>query len=173
MGIRVVPKETVHARVDKYLQPDEVQVFTVRRHPVVLAWTVLPLVTVAGLFWLNAAHWTHGDARALRILGVLLALCLFLFGLSVIVWLRDLVVVTPERLLIFSGWSRHVTSLPITAAADMTFTRTLAGRFIGYGAFRLRRLGTWRRVRRIGFLPYPEVLYLELSGLIFRDPRQY
>lgn len=176
MGLRLVRNTTVPARVSRYLEPDERMSITVRRHPVSLSLTALPLAAVATLFCLHVTHVIHGTSRALAILGVLLALCCLLFSLHVIVWLRDYVVVTMQRLLIVRGWRRrYVTVIPIAEVGEMTFIRPVLGRLAGYGTFRLRRPGSRRRLRRViklSFLPYPEQLYLEAAGIVFRDPGQ-
>jgi hypothetical protein len=62
-----------------------------------------------------------------------------------------------------------VTEIPLSEATGLSFIRTMPGRLLGYGTFRVKQPGSRWRVRKIRFLPYPEQLYLELSGLIFRD----
>ena len=60
--------------------------------------------------------------------------------------------------------------MPLSEATGLSFIRTIPGRLLGYGTFRVKRPGSLWRVLKIRFLPYPEQLYLEVCGLIFRDP---
>jgi hypothetical protein len=50
----------------------------------------------------------------------------------------------------------------------MKFRRSTMGRVLGYGQFIIEADRT-QPVWKINFMPYPEQLYLEISGLIFRD----
>jgi hypothetical protein len=63
-----------------------------------------------------------------------------------------------------------MTEIPLSEATGLTFIRTFPGRLLGYGTFPVKRASSrWRR-RKIRFLPYPEQLYIEVCGLIFRAP---
>jgi hypothetical protein len=173
MVIRVVPNETVPAAVYRFLSRDEMQtaVISVRRHPMVVALCALPLLADLADCTLRATGLVHGSARALHILVILIAPCACLLLLSIAAWLSYYFVVTEERMFIISWWRyRRPLEIPLSAAADMSFTRTVLGRLLGYGSFRVRRPESWRRVRTIYFLPYPEQLYLEVCGLIFHAP---
>jgi hypothetical protein len=169
MGIRVVP-QAGPKEVCRHLEPTEPEVITVRKHPVRLMLGFLPLVLVLIDYVLRATGAVHGNAQARRILIILIAPCFLLAVVSVAAWLRGWVVITSQRLLIF-GWWRigHVTQMPITAADQLAFIRTLPGRLFGYGTFRLKRPGSRWRVIKVRFLPYPEQLYLETIGLVFRE----
>jgi len=43
------------------------------------------------------------------------------------------------------------------------------GRILGYGEFIVESAGQDQALSHIKFLPYPEQLYLEVCGLIFKD----
>ena len=43
------------------------------------------------------------------------------------------------------------------------------GRILGYGEFILESAGQDQALNKIDHLPYPEQLYLEVCGLIFKD----
>lgn len=171
MGIRVVPNETVPRGVARNLGPDERQVITLRKHMVEPALQILPLAAVGTDYALRVTGTVHGTAQATRILVLLLAPCLLLALHGVAAWLLVYVVVTPKRICI-TGWWRifHVTEIPLSAATEVSFVRTFPGRLLGYGEFRVKRPGSRWRTLKLRFLPYPEQLYLELCGLIFRDP---
>jgi hypothetical protein len=162
--------EMVPAIVARYLQPDERQVISVRRHPVRLAPVILPLALVLTDYGLHASGAVHGTAQATRILGVLAVTCGLAAGYSIMAWLTGYFVITANRMLIYGWWPiRHLTQIPIGAAGELTFIRTPVGRVLGYGTFRLRRPGSRWRAINIRFIPYPEQLFLETSSLIFRD----
>jgi len=50
------------------------------------------------------------------------------------------------------------------------FDTELAGRLLGYGSLAARSGGGRRLFPRVRHLPYPEQLYIEVCGLIFKDP---
>jgi hypothetical protein len=171
MGIRVVPNETIPAAVARHLKPDERRVITVRRHPMLPMLCALPLLAVVADYALHATGAVHGHARSLHILAILIVPCACLLLCSGMAWLGTYFVVTSERLLICGWWRyRRFREIPLSAAVEMSFVRTGAGRLFGYGFFRMRRPGSRWRMLKINFLPYPEQLYLETIGLIFRDP---
>src|SRR6266581_66629 len=52
---------------------------------------------------------------------------------------------------------------------DMSFQRSFAGRLLGYGEFIVESAGQDQALRTIDHIPYPEQLYLEVCGRIFKD----
>jgi hypothetical protein len=54
----------------------------------------------------------------------------------------------------------------------MSFQRTTIGRILGYGEFIVESAGQDQALRNVRFIPYPEQLYLEVCGLIFKDEEQ-
>jgi hypothetical protein len=171
MGIRVVPEPAVPNEVARHLEPDERRVITVRRHPVLPTLGFLPLLLVLADYLLRAAGQVHGSAHAKFILLILLAPTGILAAYSIVAWLVSYVVVTQRRILVLGGWRvTHLTEIPLSEATALSFIRTVPGRLLGYGTFRVKRPDSRWGVRRIRFLPYPEQLYIEVCGLIFRDP---
>ena len=63
-----------------------------------------------------------------------------------------------------------VNMMPLTKVTDMSFERSAIGRLLGYGEFVVESAGQDQALRHIHHLPYPEQLYLEVCGLIFKDP---
>ena len=59
--------------------------------------------------------------------------------------------------------------LPLAKVTDMSFRRTTIGRLLGYGEFIVESAGQDQALRNVKFIPYPEQLYLEVCGLIFKD----
>jgi len=170
MGIRVVPQQGPPKVVSRYLEPDEIQVITVRRHPAFVILGFLPLVLVLIDYALRATGAVHGNAQARQILVILIAPCCLLAVATIAAWFWAYVVITSQRVLITGWWPIGlVVKMPITAADELTFIRTFPGLILGYGTFRLRRPGSRWRVIKLRFLPYPEQLYLETMGLVFRE----
>ena len=172
MGIRVVPSElAVPKEAARRLDPDERLVVSVRRHVVLPTLGILPLLLVLADYTLHAAGAVHGSARATFVLAVLIAPSGIFAVYCVVAWLAGYVVITARRILVLGWWRvTRVTDIQLSEATELSFIRTFPGRLFGYGAFRVKRPGSRWRVLKIRFLPYPEQVYIELCGLIFRAP---
>ena len=106
---------------------------------------------------------------ALVIWAVFLGILAWL-SVQVYAWLEDYFVVTSQRLLLTTGIiTRTVNMMPLTKVTDMSFKRSAWGRVLGYGEFVVESAGQDQALRHIRHLPYPEQLYLEVCGLIFKD----
>ena len=170
MGIRVVPNETVPASIYRVLLPHERRVITVRFHPAVLIKPValaLAGLAVAGLLS-TIARLDNTDVLVVIWLAWLVLLIRLLY--KIYVWLEDYFVVTSQRLLLATGVVRKsVKMMPLSKVTDMSFNRSAMGRLLGYGTFVVESAGQDQALRTIDHLPYPEQLYLEVCGLIFKD----
>jgi uncharacterized membrane protein YdbT with pleckstrin-like domain len=170
MGIRVVPNETVPASIYRVLLPHERRVITVRFHPAVLIKPValaLAGLAVAGLLS-TIARLDNTDILVVIWLAWLVLLIRLLY--KIYVWLEDYFVVTSQRLLLATGVVRKsVKMMPLSKVTDMSFNRSAMGRLLGYGTFVVESAGQDQALRTIDHLPYPEQLYLEVCGLIFKD----
>jgi hypothetical protein len=62
--------------------------------------------------------------------------------------------------------------MPLSKVTDMSFQRSSLGRILGYGEFILESAGQDQALRVVDHLPYPEQLYLEVCGLIFKDKEE-
>ena len=62
--------------------------------------------------------------------------------------------------------------MPLAKVTDMSFQRSAMGRILGYGKFILESAGQDQALTRVDHLPYPEQLYLEVCGLIFKDKEE-
>jgi uncharacterized membrane protein YdbT with pleckstrin-like domain len=90
--------------------------------------------------------------------------------IKVIEWAETYFVVTSQRFILATGLvTRQVKMMPLAKVTDMTFERSATGRILGYGEFILESAGQNQALERIKHLPYPEQLYLEVCGLIFKD----
>jgi membrane protein YdbS with pleckstrin-like domain len=168
--MRLVPStDTVPSSVNRYLLPHERQVITVRQHPAVL---IRPIAEVLGGLAVAGflSDWAaHGNNTAILIIWLLwLALVLRLVG-KVYEWSVNYFVVTSQRMLLATGIvTRKVNMMPLGKVTDMSFRRSTLGRILGYGEFILESAGQDQALRIVDHLPYPEQLYLEVCGLIFK-----
>jgi uncharacterized membrane protein YdbT with pleckstrin-like domain len=169
--MRLVPNtDTVPASVNKYLLPHERQVITVHQHPAILIrpiFEVLIGLAIAG--WLTVAI-AKNNGVAVLVIWILFGVVFLRLVIKVIEWGETYFVVTSQRFILATGLvTRQVKMMPLAKVTDMTFERSATGRILGYGEFILESAGQNQALERIKHLPYPEQLYLEVCGLIFKD----
>jgi membrane protein YdbS with pleckstrin-like domain len=172
--MRLVPNnDTVPASINRYLLPHERQVITVHQHPAVLIgpiFQVLLGLAIAG--WLSDAV-AKGNGTVILVIWLLWALVLLRLLSKVFEWYENYFVVTSQRMLLAQGVvTRKVNMMPLTKVTDMSFERTTLGRILGYGRFNLESAGQDQALKIVDYLPYPEQLYLEVCGLIFKDKEE-
>lgn len=170
MGIRMAPNfDRVPHTVERHLLPHERQVLTVRFHPAVLIKPVAITLAALAVALLVTMELPVSVVVGLVIWVVFLAVLAWL-SVQVYQWLEDYFVVTSQRLLLTTGIvTRTVNMMPLTKVTDMSFKRSAWGRVLGYGEFVVESAGQDQALRHIKHLPYPEQLYLEVCGLIFKD----
>jgi len=172
--MRLVPNtDTVPASVNRYLLPHERQVITVHQHPAILIrpiFEVLIGLAIAG--WLSNSV-ANGNDTAILVIWVLRGLVVLRLVIKVWEWVETYFVVTSQRFLLASGIvTRKVNMMPLAKVTDMSFQRSAMGRLLGYGEFILESAGQDQALTNVGYLPYPEQLYLEVCGLIFKDKEE-
>ena len=171
--MRLAPNtDTVPATVNRYLLPHERQVISVHQHPAVL---ILPIFEV--LVGLAIAGWlstlTHGNGVALAVIWILWAVVLLRLLWKVLDWSLNYFVITSQRLLLAQGFLlRKVNMMPLAKVTDMSFQRSAMGQLLGYGEFIVESAGQDQALRNVDHLPYPEQLYLEVCGLIFKEKEE-
>ena len=169
--MRLVPNsDTVPASVNRYLLPHERQVITVHQHPAILIkpifWVLVGLA-VAG--WLSTSVASGNGVVLLLIWGLWGILVVYLL-VKVFEWSVTYFVVTSQRFVLATGIvTRKVNMMPLAKVTDMTFQRSPMGRILGFGEFILESAGQDQALSNVDYLPYPEQLYLEVCGLIFKD----
>ena len=170
MGIRMAPNfDRVPHTVERHLLPHERQVLTVRFHPAVLIKPVAVTLAALAVALLVTMELPVSTVVALVIWVAFLGILAWL-SVQVYAWLEDYFVVTSQRLLLTTGIvTRTVNMMPLTKVTDMSFKRSAWGRVLGYGEFVVESAGQDQALRHIRHLPYPEQLYLEVCGLIFKD----
>ena len=169
--MRLVPNsDTVPASVNRYLLPHERQVITVHQHPAILIkpiFWVLAGLAVAG--WLSTSVASGNGVVLLLIWGLWGILVVYLL-VKVFEWSVTYFVVTSQRFVLATGIiTRKVNMMPLAKVTDMSFQRSPMGRLLGYGEFILESAGQDQALSNVDYLPYPEQLYLEVCGLIFKD----
>jgi len=169
--MRLAPStDTVPASVNRFLLPHERQVITVHQHPAVLIrpiFEVLVGLSIAG--WLTVAV-AKNNGLAVLIIWILWGLVFLHLVIRVIEWVETYFVVTSQRFLLATGLiTRQVKMMPLAKVTDMTFERSAWGRILGYGEFIIESAGQNQALERVKHLPYPEQLYLEVCGLLFKD----
>ena len=172
--MRLVPNtDTVPASVNRYLLPHERQVITVHQHPAVLIrpiFEVLIGLAIAG--WLSNSV-ANGNGTAILVIWLIWGLVFLRLVWKVFEWGETYFVVTSQRFLLATGLlTRKVNMMPLAKVTDMSFQRSTMGRILGYGEFILESAGQDQALNRVDHLPYPEQLYLEVCGLIFKDKEE-
>ena len=172
--MRLAPNtDTVPASVNRYLLPHERQVISVHEHPAVLIGPIALVLLGLAIAGFLSNTVTHGNSTAILIIWGAWVLLLLWFGFKVWDWSVNYFVVTSHRLILAKGFIvRKIGMLPLTKVTDMSFQRTTIGRILGYGEFIVESAGQDQALRNVRFIPYPEQLYLEVCGLIFKDEEQ-
>jgi membrane protein YdbS with pleckstrin-like domain len=171
--MRLAPStDNVPASVNRYLLPHERQVISVHQHPAVLIKPVFfGLVALALAGFLSYA--VHRDPDVILGVWILFALVLIWVIGKIVDWAVNYFVVTSSRMLLAQGiLMRKVNMMPLTKVTDMTFQRSPMGQLLGYGEFIVESAGQDQALSHVTYLPYPEQLYLEVCGLIFKDPEE-
>ena len=164
------PGQKALAAVDKYLLPHERQVIAIRRHPAVLigpsestlAWAVAAGVLTATVL--------HGNEPLVTVVWIAWLVLFVRMIWKILDWAGTFFVVTSQRFLLASGvLTRKVSMLPLVKVTDMSLQRSYTGQLLGFGEFIIESAGQDQALRTIDHIPYPEQLYLEVCGLIFRS----
>jgi len=172
--MRLVPNtDTVPTSVNRFLLPNERQVITVHQHPAILIrpifWVLIGLA-VAG--WLSSSL-AHGNGTAILVIWILWGVLVLNLAIKVWEWAVTYFVVTSQRFVLTTGVvTRNVNMMPLAKVTDMTFQRSAWGRILGFGKFILESAGQDQALTNVDYLPYPEQLYLEVCGLIFKDKEE-
>jgi uncharacterized membrane protein YdbT with pleckstrin-like domain len=172
--MRLVPNtDTVPASVNKYLLPHERQVITVHQHPAILIrpiFEVLIGLAIAG--WLSNSV-AHGNNTFILVIWILWGVVFLRLAVKVFEWVATYFVVTSQRFILATGIvTRKVNMMPLAKVTDMSFQRSPMGRILGYGEFILESAGQDQALSNVDYIPYPEQLYLEVCGLIFKDKEE-
>jgi membrane protein YdbS with pleckstrin-like domain len=165
--------DNVPASVNRYLLPHERQVITVHQHPAVLIKPIFFLLAGLALAGWVSASVSKGNKDVLIAVWVLWGILLLWVIGKVVDWAVNYFVVTSQRMLLAQGiLVKKVNMMPLTKVTDMSFQRTALGQLLGYGEFIVESAGQDQALSHVTYLPYPEQLYLEVCGLIFKDKEE-
>ena len=169
--MRLAPNtDTVPASVNRYLLPHERQVISVHEHPAVLIGPIALVLAGLAIAGLLTNYVTHGNGTAILVIWLVWLVLLLWLVVKIWDWAVNYFVVTSQRLLLAQGVIvRKVGMLPLAKVTDMSFQRSTIGRILGYGEFIVESAGQDQALRNVRFIPYPEQLYLEVCGLIFKE----
>jgi membrane protein YdbS with pleckstrin-like domain len=169
--MRLAPNtDTVPASVNRYLLPHERQVISVHEHPAVLIGPIALVLAGLAIAGLLTNYVAHGNGTAILVIWLAWVVLLLWLGVKIWDWAVNYFVVTSQRLLLAQGVIvRKVGMLPLAKVTDMSFQRSTIGRILGYGEFIVESAGQDQALRNVRFIPYPEQLYLEVCGLIFKE----
>jgi hypothetical protein len=163
--MQLVPNtDTVPAAINMYLLPSERQVITVHYHPAVLVGPVG--LAIAGLVAaVVSSSISAFSSDALLIIWLAWGLLLLYAIGKILGWIGSYFALTSQRLVVVKGLlTRDVISMPNVKVTSTRFRRPFMGRVLGYGQFIIEADRT-QPVWTINFMPYPEQLYLEITGL--------
>jgi hypothetical protein len=161
--MRIVPEDTSSPPiVSRYLLPHEHLAITVRFHP---AQFMPPLVTVLGALSLAIALSTVLRGAAVVVAWLITLVMVGNLLYTAVDWLSRYLVVTSHRILLVSG-SGITLEMQLADVKDVRLTRSIGGRLFGYGTliFDSERLV-------VDSIPYPQQLYLEILGMVYKDPQ--
>jgi hypothetical protein len=143
------------------LLPYERRVITVRFHP---ARFIPPLVTTLGA--LSLAIVVGTVLRGAEVVAAWLIALVIVGNLlyTAVDWLFSYLVITSHRIILVNG-SGICLEMQLADVKDVRLIRSIGGRLLGYGTliFDSERLVA-------DSIPYPEQLYLEILGMVFKDP---
>jgi hypothetical protein len=158
----------------KYLASQERLITMTHLHWAVLLKVFLQTFgTVLGTLFLQIVLAVRGiDAGIL--VGILWYFALFMtmrMAWKVAVWQLHHITITDKRLIKISGvFARKVQGVQLSEITDITYSRDLSGRTLGYGEFDVEYESSSddHDLRKIGYLPRPDRLYLTLCDMIFK-----
>jgi uncharacterized membrane protein YdbT with pleckstrin-like domain len=160
------PSEGAYA---DYLGADETPRLQVRRHWVVLVKPAAQMAFVVLVAWgLGALVPPRRGGHPLdTVLGIVVAFFLARLLYKAVEWWIDRVLVTDQRMLEISGiLTRRIASMPLAKLTDLTFSRTLPGRILGYGDLVVETPGQEQALTHIDYLPRPNDFYKGLTTLV-------
>ena len=160
----------IDRELERYLVRDEKVIVQERRHWFHLFPQISLFVGATVLaFWLDL----NAPANSLGNLMQNLFWLLWWFAAGWLVWewlnwRRDWFVATDKRFLLFFGFIRRkVAMMPLLKVTDMTYDRSLLGRIIGFGAFRLESAGQEQAMSVIDHGPNANENYSKICDQLF------
>jgi hypothetical protein len=163
--VRIAPNADGRpARINRFLLPHEREVISVRQHP---ARIIPSLVRATGglLAAIVINPVVKGSGALEVVIWLLVTILIAQLALTVFDWLSRYLVVTSSRLFIICGFlAPNITwSAPLERIQDIRLTRSGGDRLYGSGTLVMDS-----EHLAIDYVPYPEQVYVEILGLLFR-----
>jgi membrane protein YdbS with pleckstrin-like domain len=148
----------------RYLYPTEKFRGEWRRHWIHLLKDVLLLavatVVVGYLAGFLRRH--HLDALVIAALSAWAAVLLWV-SYHLHEWHVERFVLTNKRIMLITGFiTRNVAMMPLGRVTDMKYSQTTWGRLLDYGTFEIESAGQQQALRRVGQMPHPNTIYLQI-----------
>ncbi|MGB3761896.1 MAG: PH domain-containing protein [Ornithinimicrobium sp.] len=155
------------------LRGEQVEVAT-RQHWASLTEPVLTvLVSFVFISWVSGGLERAFGEFGLYLWWVWFALVVRLLW-NMLEWRNEWFVATDKRLLLTYGLITHkVAMMPLGKVTDMTYGRSITGRFVGYGTFVLESAGQDQALQKINWVPDPDETYREICDIIFGPERRF
>lgn len=150
-----------------YLLPTERPVINIRRHWAVLAGNSIQslLLLVLGILVVRVGR----NTDFVQMIGIYF--CVFVVARWAWIigdWYVEKLIVTDKRVLLLTGIvTRKVAIMPLVKVTDLTYNRSTTGLLLGYGQFVVETAGQDQALSTIDFVPRPELLYMQISELLF------
>lgn len=157
--------------LDRYLVPEERIVLVQREHWIAIFWPLaLPILWVFVMGWFDQLL----DSDNRQAFDVAIWIWFIIIGWALwrlFEWRYNLFIATDRRLLNTYGLiTRKVAMMPLGKVTDMSYVRTIPGKLLGYGSFRLESAGQDQALSTIEYVPHPDETYRLITTEIFRPP---
>jgi hypothetical protein len=144
------------------LAPDEEQVITTRKHPVVLIGPITVFLGALIVATTLADTILRHNLGVLGIIWIVNDVALIWLFWKVMAWSREYFMVTSKRMLLISGVLERMVSMMLLAdLTDMSYQKSLLGRILNYGNIFLET-GPDEALQLVSHIPYPERVFLEV-----------
>lgn len=159
----------------RYLAQGEEIVAALRKHPTVLlgplALAALALFAAAALGFVTSPGESSDFVDT--VFGIVALGAVGRLMWKVAGWYVDRIYVTSSRVFEVSGvFTRRVASMPLQRVTDMTYSRSIPARLLGYGSLRLESAGQDQGLTELDHLPKPDDVYRTLTSLMSRGARE-
>jgi hypothetical protein len=156
--------------LERYLVAEETVIVAVRRHWFHL-YREIGAAVGATLFalWVDVKVSTNAGGELLHNLSLLVWWGTMAWVLwQVLNYRHEWFVATDKRFLLFYGFIRRkVGMMPLLKVTDMTYDRSLLGRIVGYGTFRLESAGQEQAMSVIDHVPDADTHYRAICTQLF------
>ena len=83
-------------------------------------------------------------------------------------WRHDWFIATDKRLLLTYGlFTSKVAMMPLAKVTDMSYSRPLIGRVMGFGQFIMESAGQDQALKRVSYVPHPDRTYRAICAELF------